>query len=63
MKLKAATQEEARRLTVQLNLHQAQAQAVYNFSRVWSYSVTAIALDFMRNLPVPNTITNYSILW
>jgi hypothetical protein len=62
--LKAATQEEAHRLTVQRILHQAQAQAFYDLKKhvklhcQSSANVTAIAFNFMQNLPVPNMTTD-----
>jgi hypothetical protein len=51
-------------LTVQGNLHQAQAQALYDLKKrvklhCQSFAnITAIVFDFMQNLPVPNMTTN-----
>jgi hypothetical protein len=59
-KLKAATQEEAHRLTVQRNLH----QAFYDLKKhvklhcQSSANVFAIAFSFMQNLLVPNMTMN-----
>jgi hypothetical protein len=59
-KLKAATQEEANRLTVQRNLH----QAIYDLKKrvklhcQSSSNITVIAFGFKQNLPVPDMTTN-----